>query len=55
MFSRALHHVVSDGRSDFQNTNFPKGHRFRKWTIEEVRKEIEEGIKIEEALDGDWS
>lgn len=54
-FSLALHHVLSGGEVDFQNSNFPPGHNFKKWTIEEVKREIKAGKSVESLLDGDWS
>lgn len=54
-FGEALHHFLSGEMSEFTNTNFPPGHAFRPWTIEEVRKDMAFGMSIEEALDGDWS
>ena len=54
-FGLAFHHVVSGGVVEFQNTNFPPGHKFRKWTIEEVKAEIKEGKRVEALLDGDWT
>lgn len=54
-FGQALHHLLSGGSTDFQNTNFPPGHKFRSWTIDEVKEEMAAGVDIEQALDGDWS
>ncbi|KAL8951983.1 MAG: hypothetical protein Q9222_002075 [Ikaeria aurantiellina] len=54
-FDQALKHIVSDGNEPLQNTNFPPGHAFKKWTIEEVRKEISSGKRMEALLDGDWT
>lgn len=54
-FGQALHHILSGGLTEFRNTNYPKDHCFRKWTIDEVRNEIASGSSIEQALDGDWS
>jgi hypothetical protein len=54
-FDSALHHILNNNQSDFQNTNFPPGHRFKKWTIEEVQNAIHNGISVEACLDGDWS
>lgn len=39
----------------FRNTNIPPGHEFAPWTIEEVLRDIEQGKRIEDFLDGDWS
>ena len=39
----------------FANTNFPPGHHFVPWTIEEVSRSIESGNRVEDLLDGDWS
>ncbi|ESZ98972.1 putative monooxygenase [Sclerotinia borealis F-4128] len=52
-YGQAFAHLV-DG-ADFQNTNIPPGHKFVPWTVEEVQKDIKEGKRIEEFLDGDWS
>ncbi|KUI64703.1 6-hydroxynicotinate 3-monooxygenase [Cytospora mali] len=41
--------------SEFENTNFPPGHKFVPWTIEEVHKVIAEGKRPADLLDGDWS
>ncbi|KAF2111966.1 hypothetical protein BDV96DRAFT_498191 [Lophiotrema nucula] len=43
------------GGAEFKNTNFPPGHHFVPWTIEEVQKDIAEGKRVEQLLDGDWS
>ena len=47
--------VLSGGEVDFQNSNFPPGHFLKRWTIEEVKKEIKAGKSVEAFLDGDWS
>lgn len=52
-YGQAFAHLV-DG-SPFQNTNFPPGHRFVPWTIDEVMGDIMNGNKVEDFLDGDWS
>ena len=54
-FGSAFHHVLSGGEAEFQNTNFPPGHAFKRWTMEEVMEEIKTGKSIEALLDGDWS
>ena len=54
-FSLALHHILSVGEAEFQNTNFPRGHVFKRWTMEEVMEEIKAGKSVEALLDGDWS
>jgi 2-polyprenyl-6-methoxyphenol hydroxylase-like FAD-dependent oxidoreductase len=43
------------GEAEFKNTNFPAGHKFVPWTIEEVQEEIVAGKRVEDFLDGDWS
>ncbi|KAL8714641.1 MAG: hypothetical protein Q9220_001590 [cf. Caloplaca sp. 1 TL-2023] len=54
-FEQALKHIISGGKEPFQNTNFPTGHAFKQWTIEEVREEISSGKRMEALLDGDWT
>ncbi|KAF4469575.1 hypothetical protein FALBO_3520 [Fusarium albosuccineum] len=54
-FAEALHHVLSDGEVPLINTNYPKGHKFRKWTMKEVQEQIAAGQKLEELQDGDWA
>ena len=54
-YGDAFHHVITGGKTELENTNYPPGHLFRKWTIEEVRKDMEAGVRVEEQLDGDWS
>lgn len=39
----------------FMNTNYPPGHTFVPWTIEDIYRDIEAGKKVEDMLDGDWS
>lgn len=41
--------------ADYTNTNFPPGHKFVPWTIEEVYSDMEGGKRVEDLLDGDWS
>ncbi|KAL4950058.1 hypothetical protein BDW69DRAFT_202418 [Aspergillus filifer] len=52
-YGEAFAHLVSG--AEFRNTNFPPGHVFRSWTVEEIWKDIEEGKRVEDLLDGDWS
>ena len=52
-YGQAFAHLVAG--VDFSNTNFPPGHKFVPWTIEEVYKDIEGGTCVESLLDGDWS
>ena len=52
-FGEAFDHVVNG--AVLENTNFPRGHNFRSWTIDEVKEEIAKGARIDELLDGDWS
>ncbi|KGO39785.1 Monooxygenase, FAD-binding [Penicillium expansum] len=52
-YGQAFAHLVTGAK--FENTNFPPGHKFVPWTIEDVYKDIGEGKKIEQLLDGDWS
>lgn len=41
--------------TNFTNTNFPQGHNFVPWTIEEVYRDIEAGKTVEDLLNGDWT
>jgi len=52
-YGEAFVHLVAG--VEFTNTNFPPGHKFVPWTIEEVYRDIEEGKNVENLLDGDWS
>ncbi|KAL4776687.1 hypothetical protein BDW60DRAFT_222932 [Aspergillus nidulans var. acristatus] len=52
-FGEAFAHLL-DGR-EFVNTNYPPGHEFRAWTVEEVWRDIADGKRVEDLLDGDWS
>ena len=52
-YGQAFAHLVAG--ADYQNTNFPPGHNFVPWTVEELHKEIERGSRVEDLLDGDWS
>lgn len=52
-FGLAFNSLVSG--APFQNTNYPPGHKFKPWTIDEVKRDIGEGKNIEAFLDGDWS
>nr|UIK22907.1 FAD-dependent monooxygenase [Trichoderma rhododendri] len=52
-YGQAFAHLISG--SEFENTNFPPGHKFVPWTIEEVQQDIREGKRVEDLLDGDWS
>ncbi|RGP80518.1 fusarubin cluster-monooxygenase [Fusarium longipes] len=54
-FCEALHHVLSGGKIPLHNTNFPKGHKYRHWTMKEVQEQIKAGQKLEDLQDGDWS
>ena len=54
-FDLAFNHIMSGGEAEFQNSNFPPGHVFKKWTIEEVKREIKAGKRMEVLLDGDWT
>ena len=54
-FGLAFNHIVSGGEAEFQNSNFPPGHVFKKWTIEEVEQDIKAGKSLEALLDGDWT
>jgi 2-polyprenyl-6-methoxyphenol hydroxylase-like FAD-dependent oxidoreductase len=51
-YGQAFAHLVAG--AEFANTNFPPGHKFVPWTIEEVYRDIEAGKKVEDLLDGDW-
>ena len=52
-YGQAFAHLVAG--EEFANTNFPPGHRFVPWTIEEVYRDIEGRKRMEDLLDGDWS
>lgn len=52
-YGQAFAHLASG--ADFKNTNFPPGHKFVPWTIEEVYRDIKDGKRVEDLLDGDWS
>ena len=52
-YGQAFAHLVSG--ASFRNTNFPKGHNFKSWSVDEVREDIENGRRVEDLLDGDWS
>jgi 2-polyprenyl-6-methoxyphenol hydroxylase-like FAD-dependent oxidoreductase len=52
-YSEGFAHLVAG--EPFKNTNFPPGHNFVPWTIEEVYRDIEAGKRVEDLLDGDWS
>ncbi|KAA8642769.1 hypothetical protein EYZ11_002927 [Aspergillus tanneri] len=52
-YGPAFAHLVAG--APFQNTNFPPGHHFRPWTIDEVMEDIKNGKNVEDLLDGDWS
>ena len=52
-YGQAFAHLVSG--TEFENTNFPPGHKFRPWTIEEVHEDALAGKSVTDFLDGDWS
>ncbi|KAH8807233.1 putative monooxygenase [Xylogone sp. PMI_703] len=52
-YGQAFAHIVAG--EPFTNTNYPPGHKFVPWTIEDVYKDIEAGRNVEDMLDGDWS
>ncbi|KAM0248328.1 hypothetical protein ACHAP5_003498 [Fusarium lateritium] len=54
-FCEALNHVISNGEIPLHNTNFPKGHKYRHWTMKEVQEQIKAGQKLEDLQDGDWA
>ncbi|KAE8384089.1 hypothetical protein BDV23DRAFT_189553 [Aspergillus alliaceus] len=51
-YGQAFSHLVLG--TDFDNTNFPPGHKFKMWTIEEIHADILAGKKVADLLDGDW-
>ncbi|KAJ5274863.1 hypothetical protein N7497_005471 [Penicillium chrysogenum] len=51
-YGQAFSHFVLG--TDFVNTNFPPGHEFKMWTIEEIHADILAGKKVADLLDGDW-
>lgn len=54
-FCEALHDVLSNGEVPLQNTNFPRGHKYRNWSMKEVLDQIKAGQRLEDLQDGDWS
>ncbi|KAH8810961.1 hypothetical protein F5884DRAFT_263140 [Xylogone sp. PMI_703] len=54
-FCEGLHDVLSNGEVELRNTNFPRGHKFRRWTMQEIQEQIKAGQSLEALQDGDWS
>ncbi|KAH8166781.1 hypothetical protein CIB48_g1435 [Xylaria polymorpha] len=54
-FCEALQHVLTDGKVELRNTNYPRGHKYRHWTMDEVQEQIKAGQNLEDLQDGDWS
>ncbi|MCJ1275992.1 hypothetical protein MMC21_003797 [Puttea exsequens] len=52
-YGQAFAHLMLG--AEFQNTNFPQGHKFRPWTIEEIHEDALAGKSVTDLLDGDWS
>ncbi|KAK4248226.1 hypothetical protein C7999DRAFT_31280 [Corynascus novoguineensis] len=52
-WAQASAHLV--GGAEFRNTNIPPGHSFTHWTIQDIQKQIAEGKRVQDLLDGDWS
>jgi len=52
-YGKAFAHLVTG--TEFHNTNIPPGHKFVHWTIEEIYKEMSDGKRVEDLLDGDWT
>ncbi|TPX09882.1 uncharacterized protein E0L32_008904 [Thyridium curvatum] len=52
-WSEASEHLKKGTK--FQNTNIPPGHTFSHWTIQDIHKQIAEGKRVQDLLDGDWS
>jgi 2-polyprenyl-6-methoxyphenol hydroxylase-like FAD-dependent oxidoreductase len=52
-WAQASAHLV-DG-AEFRNTNIPPGHNFVHWNIQDIHKQMAEGKRVEDLLDGDWS
>ncbi|KAL4904924.1 hypothetical protein BDW74DRAFT_185431 [Aspergillus multicolor] len=52
-FGETSAHLVTG--SEFVDTNYPPGHAFRAWTLDEVWRDIESGKRVEDLLDGNWS
>lgn len=52
-YGPAFAHIVTG--ADFTNTNIPPGHKFVPWTIDEIERDIADGKRIEDLLDGDWT
>lgn len=54
-YGEAFLHVVSNGEYPLENTNYPPGHTFKPWTVEEVKRDLMNDVNIGAGLDGDWS
>ncbi|MCJ1251524.1 hypothetical protein MMC30_008759 [Trapelia coarctata] len=52
-YGQGFAHLITS--SPFKNTNFPPGHKFVPWTVDEVNEDIENGKRVEDLLDGDWT
>lgn len=52
-YGQAFSHLVAG--TEFQNTNYPPGHKFVSWTMEDVHEAFKAGQRVEDTLDGDWS
>ena len=51
-YGKAFAHLVAG--TEFKNTNYRPVQKFVPWTIEEVHKDVAQGKRLEELLDGDW-
>ena len=51
-YGQAFAHLVNG--TEFVNTNFPPGHKFVPWTIEQIEDDVKNGKRVEDFLDGDW-
>ncbi|KAF5011313.1 hypothetical protein FDECE_2563 [Fusarium decemcellulare] len=51
MYGKCANHIVAG--SPFENTNYPLGHNFKVWTVEELHEVAQRGENIVD--DGDWA
>ncbi|VUC37218.1 unnamed protein product [Clonostachys rosea] len=51
MYGRCANHLLTG--SSFENTNYPSGHSFKTWTVEDLHAVAKRGENIVD--DGDWS
>jgi hypothetical protein len=51
MYGKCANHILSG--SPFENTNYPPGHTFKLWTVQEMHDVAARGENIVD--DGEWS